>query len=283
MADKKKKGGVEFKSLYMSNIAKALKYYFKNILYILVANAIAVAIYRNFIRAPYLNLVVGWFGVGTDITYIFFYTTLFSLLTIPKVILYGNTVQVMKKKAKNDVIELVSLVFSRFLSVLGTLLIYYVLVLLLTLLGIIPGFIFAFYYFFGIYLTAVGDPNNKKAEDKMGGIQVPSGPAALDRSKNLLRGNLLKFMLMTIIIILITFAISEGFTFLIIENKWKFSGFVRALIRLSIWDIFYIYGAFMFIKLELLEKEVLDEEEEKVKADQEKLNKAAVNKFKGPK
>jgi hypothetical protein len=280
---------IAVKKLYISNTLKTLKYYFKNIFYILSANAFAIFIFETpLIRINYRTYIFGITGNtilynGFSLFSLIYYGTLIALLTIPKVTLYGNTINVMKKKgsAKNDIINLFVLCCSRFLGVLETMLIYFILIIILTACGILPGIIFAFYWYFGIFLSAVGDMNNKIPTSKTGDINVPTGIKALDRSKKLVATNLIRFMLSTIAIFLIIFIVNYIVKRAILYFNFKTGRLLTNYIRLCIWDIFYIYSAYLFSRFQLLEREAIKEVEDVQKKDSDSMKKAMVNKFKG--
>ncbi|MDR3290504.1 MAG: hypothetical protein LBT02_04500 [Rickettsiales bacterium] len=274
---------LKMKSLYLSNVVKSLRYYLKHIFYILFANGVAMFFYyRPFLQIKYRTFLYNYFGFSI-LFYISYYGLLLTILTTFKVILYGNTITIMRKGTKNDIMELLTLSCTRFFSVFGTLITYYILILLLFVLGIIPGILFAFWYIFGIFLSAVGDLNNKIATSKTGDIYIPVGIKALDRSRNLTKGNLLKLMFSLIITTLVVFGVEELVGLAIIKFNFKFGIQATFFIKLCIWDIMYIYLAYIFVKLQSLEREQIAEKEEKQKAESDQLGKAAVNKFKSAK
>ncbi|GMO58295.1 MAG: hypothetical protein Ta2D_04030 [Rickettsiales bacterium] len=271
------------KTLYLNNVVKSLRYYLKNILYILVANSIILFVYySNMIRINYRSFILG-FSSNVNTFNVLYLGSLLSIVTILKVILYGNTITIMRKNTVNDILNLMTLCASRFLNVLGTLLTYYVLVALFTLIGVLPGFFFAFWYSFGIFLSAVGDSNNKIATSKTGDINIPIGIKALDRSKQMLNGNLWKFILATTSAICIVGAIGWGMTALIGLYNIKFTKDIQLFIRLCIWDIFYIYMAYMFTKLQALEGEAIAEKADKEQKEGELIKKAAKDNTKSKK
>ncbi|GMO62217.1 MAG: hypothetical protein Ta2D_08550 [Rickettsiales bacterium] len=265
---------IVIKALYLNNVVKSLRYYMKNILYILVANSIVLFVYySNIIRINYRSFVRG-FSFDNVMFEVLYFGSLLSVVTILKVILYGNTITIMRKNTVNDVVNLILLCLTRFFSVLGTLLTYYVLIILFTLLGALPGFFFAFWYSFGIFLSAIGDSNNKIATSKTGDINIPVGIKALDRSKQMLNGNLWKFIFSTTFAIAVVWVVGWCIEMLIGLYNIRFTRDIQLFIRLCIWDIFYIYMAYMFTKLQALEAEAMAEKNDKEQKESELIKKA---------
>ncbi|MDR0423265.1 MAG: hypothetical protein LBH46_01605 [Rickettsiales bacterium] len=265
MVSGKKAGfkGYEFimSNLYFSNIFKSFKYYFKHFLYIVVANGIALFVYRKFLYRSF------------PIRDIFNLLLMIALLSIIKIILYSNSIVKMKKSIPNDTMDLVGLTFKRFVPVLTTLLIYFIMVGFFALFFIIPGIYFLISYVFGIFFAAFGDMNEKNKEGYKGDIVYISGIEALERSKRITKGNRIKFLFMTVVAVGVVYGLQELVMFIVGNFQLKWTVQIRRFVTLCIWDILYIYFAYIFMKLCLLEKEILDK-----KADEEKKEKDAMEK-----
>lgn len=272
---KKKKSTVDIRLFLFRNIKKSFKYYFKNILYILFANIVGFIIINNFFKTQYAIFIMKFFStpISFNIAYYGSFILLFSTI---KIILYGNTVCVMKAKGANDIKDLFSLVIKRFLPTLGTFIIYMFAVLFLSLLLVIPGIVFFFYYYFAVFLCAVGDINNKEKNT----MKVLNGGKALARSYNLVKNNLIRFMLLTIIMALITYALQVGVITLIVRFGFVMNNLIYNIVRFCIFDLIIIYSALMFTKFESIENDVIEEEFKNNQEEQAMLNQAAINNFK---
>ena len=271
---KKNKNDIDIRLFLFKNIKKTFKYYFKNILYILFINIVGFYIINAFLKVPYAILIMKFFSTPTtfDIAYYGSFLIFFSTI---KIILYGNTVYIMNRNAVNDIRELFFLVLKRFLPVVGTFLIYIIAVLFLSLLLIIPGVVFFFYYYFSVFLCAVGDINNKEKNKE----KILNGGKALARSYNLVRNNLLRFMILTVVIAFITYFIQVSFIKFLFKLDIILSNTTYNIIRFTIWDIFIIYSALMYVKLQGIENDAIEGDLDAKRKEQIMLNKAAVNKF----
>ena len=272
---KKKKSTVDIRLFLFRNIKKSFKYYFKNIFYILFTNFVGFIIINNFFKTKYAIFLMKFFStrIFFDIAYYGLFILLFSTI---KIILYGNTICVMKSGGVNDIKDLFSLVIKRFLPTLGTFIIYIFVVLFFSLLLVIPGIVFFFYYYFAVFLCAVGDINNKDKNT----MKIINGGKALARSYNLVKNNLFRFMLLTITIVLITYFLQAGIMTFIIQSGFAINNLFYNAIRFSIFDLIIIYSALIFTKFEGIENDVIEEEFKNDQEEQAMLNQAAVNNFK---
>ena len=268
----KKKKSVDIRLFILRNIMKTIKYYFKNIFYILFMNVVCFLILNKLFEQYYSGFILKFFS--SHGAYKIAYSTIFIILfSAIKVILYGNTVYVMKSNGTNDIKDLFESVLKRFLPTIGTFIFYTVVCLFLTCL--IVGPIFLFYYYFAIFLCAVGDVNNK---DK----NVPTvlnGAKALSRSYALVSGNLIRFSLLTIIMIFLTYYLNKYTISTIIELDFIFKSTTYNMISLCIFDLLIIYSSLMFVKLEGIENDLIQNDAGDIK-DIALLNKAAINNFK---
>jgi hypothetical protein len=238
-------------NLYFKNIFKSLRYYFKHIFYILIMNGIALFIYRKFL--------VKTFPIKDEINLFL----MICLVSIIKIILYGNTIIVMKKQTPNDTMELIGFVFKKFIPVGITMLMYFLMVGFASLFFVLPGLYILVSYSLGLFFVAAGDMNNKSkkvSKTDVSEINYPVGIIALERSSKILKKNKWKFLFMTIFTAGMIYGIQESIIFCIKMANLKFSLQIRRFIILCIWDIFYVYLAYIFMKLCYLEKETIEKQ-----------------------
>ena len=274
MKKKKNTISVDIRLFLFRNIKKTFKYYFKNILYILFANIVCFFIKNKFFNFSYTSFILKFFSTPLSFN-IAYYGIFLALFSTAKIILYGNTIYVMKNNGTNDVKDLFGLVIKRYLPTLGTLIIYIISISFLGLLLVIPGILFFFYYYFAVFLCAVGDVNNKEKNDP----KVLNGGKALARSYNLVSGNLIRFSLLTIIICIIAYFINKFIIITTLQLGFIFTKFTYNVISLCVYDIILIYSSLMFIKLESIENDVIEKESGNNKEEQAMLNQAAINNF----
>jgi hypothetical protein len=273
------------------NIKKVIKYYFKNFFYIIAMNSIAVFLFWRFWR-PSFHAFVARFAKPGLFYDIFYYAIVLIPVSVVKIILYGNTVYVMKLNGKNDLKNLILLLVKRFFPVLATVLLYLIVVFVLTCFGGIPGIMFFFYYHFSSYLTAVGDINYKNIKQEMKTakieeIRILQAGQALGRSFDLVKSNLIRLIFLTAIFVLVMSLSQIGLVWAIkyvIRNfNYIPSTAIFTTLKFCLYDIIYLYSAFLFVRFEDMEKDVLEEEKEKLENEKRLLDKASVNKFKGAK
>lgn len=276
MAKKKKKIiNVDIKLWIFRNIKKTFKYYFKNIVYIFCFNLISFLIINNFLKVPYYGLMANLFSSPMSFR-IGYYGSFLAIFYSLKVILYSNTTYTMKINGVNDVRELFVLLIKRFLPTLGTFIIYVVAVLFFGLFLIIPGILFIFYYYFAVFICALGDLNNKEKNEP----KRMTGAKPLGRSFMLVKGNLLRFMTMTTIISCIVFIIYKVFLkVLLFLNLADIGNTLFNTFSFCIFDIMVIYSTVMFIKFEGIENDVIEEQSRKNMEEQVMMNQAAINNF----
>ena len=270
----KRKISVDIRLFLIRNVFKTLKYYFKSIWYILFTNVVLISIFYKLIKLPY-SLFLSRHIKSYTLYNILCYGIFIVFLYVIKIILYGNAVYMIKRGSGNDIKELFSNVVKRFMPTLGTFMLYLCAVLLFSLLLILPGVLFFFYYFFAVFLCAIGDLNNKKESNP----EIMSGVKALSRSYVLVKGNLIRFAILSCVMIFITYFM---YVFAINSIKildFRLNSLMLNIILNSVYDMLVIYGIVMFIKLEGIENDVMEEEINASMEEQALLNTAAVNNF----
>lgn len=272
---KKKKSNVDIRLFLFRNIRKTFKYYFKNIFYILFTNIVGFLIINSFFKTQYAIFLIK--HISTSLSFnLAYYGTFILLFSTIKIVLYGNTVAVMKTKGTNDIKDLFFLVAKRFFPTLGTFIVYIFVVLFFGLLFIIPGIVFFFYYYFAVFLCAVGDINNKEKNT----MKLLNSGKALARSYNLVKNNLIRFMTLTIIICVIAYCLQKATLIFIADLGFTLNNLTYNVIKFSILDLIIIYSALMFTKFEGIENDVIEEEFKNNQEEQAMLNQAAINNFK---
>ena len=271
----KKKQKLDTRLFIIRNTRKTLKYYFKNIFYILFMNFAVFYAFNVFFKDKYATMISSLTKSDTSLLYKILYYGIFLLIFYTmKIILYGNTIYIMRKDGKNDIKDLFSIVSRRFLSTLGTFIFYIFTVIFFTCLLVLPGIIFAFYFFFAMYLSSLGDLN----EDN----KMLNGAKALGRSYRLVKGNLFRFMFMTFVIVFLALFVEQTIIAILVDIlEIELSSFTLNAIRLTAFDMLIIYTSLLFNKLEGIENDVL--EEKAFKKDQQEelmMREAAVNQFK---
>ena len=271
----KKKQKLDTRLFIIRNTRKTLKYYFKNIFYILFMNFAVFYAFNVFFKDKYATMISSLTKSDTSLLYKILYYGIFLLIFYTmKIILYGNTIYIMRKDGKNDIKDLFSIVSRRFLSTLGTFIFYIFTVIFFTCLLVLPGIMFAFYFFFAMYLSSLGDLN----EDN----KMLNGAKALGRSYRLVKGNLFRFMFMTFVIVFLALFVEKTIIAILVDIlEIELSSFTLNAIRLTAFDMLIIYTSLLFNKLESIENDVL--EEKAFKKDQQEelmMREAAVNQFK---
>lgn len=270
----KKKQKLDTRLFIIRNTRKTLKYYFKNIFYILFMNFAVFYAFDVFFKYKYTTMILSIAKSDTLLFKILYYGIFLLIFYTMKIILYGNTIYIIRKDGKNDIKDLISIVSRRFLSTLGTFIFYIFTVMFFTCLLVLPGVIFAFYFFFAMYLSSLGDIN----EDN----KILNGAKALGRSYRLVKGNLFRFMFMTFIITFLAFFVEKTIIAIFVNIlEIELSSFTLNAIRLMAFDMLIIYTSLLFNKLEGIENDVL--EEKAFKKDQQEeimMREAAVNQFK---
>ena len=271
----KKKQKLDTRLFIIRNTRKTLKYYFKNIFYILFMNFAVFYAFNVFFKDKYATMISSLTKSDTSLLYKILYYGIFLLIFYTmKIILYGNTIYIMRKDGKNDIKDLFSIVSRRFLSTLGTFIFYIFTVIFFTCLLVLPGIMFAFYFFFAMYLSSLGDLN----EDN----KMLNGAKALGRSYRLVKGNLFRFMFMTFVIVFLALFVEKTIIAILVNIlKIELSSFTLNAIGLTAFDMLIIYTSLLFNKLEGIENDVL--EEKAFKKDQQEelmMREAAVNQFK---
>lgn len=271
----KKKQKLDTRLFIIRNTRKTLKYYFKNIFYILFMNFAVFYAFNVFFKDKYATMISSLTNSDTSLLYKILYYGIFLLIFYTmKIILYGNTIYIMRKDGKNDIKDLFSIVSRRFLSTLGTFIFYIFTVIFFTCLLVLPGIMFAFYFFFAMYLSSLGDLN----EDN----KMLNGAKALGRSYRLVKGNLFRFMFMTFVIVFLALFVEKTIIAIVVDIlEIELSSFTLNAIRLTAFDMLIIYTSLLFNKLEGIENDVL--EEKAFKKDQQEelmMREAAVNQFK---
>ena len=139
MAKKKKKNKVDTRLFIIRNTKKTLKYYFKNILYILFMNFIVFLIYDKIFKNEFMLFVSRFLLIGSMPFY--FFTIILPLVAFYtiKVILYTNAIYIVRNGGINDIGDLFSTVTERFLPVFGTFLLYIASILFFTATSTIPA------------------------------------------------------------------------------------------------------------------------------------------------
>ena len=270
----KKKQELDTRLFVVRNVRKTLKYYFKNIFYILFMNFAVFYAFNIFFKYKYTTMILSLAKSDTLLFETLYYGIFLLIFYTIKIILYGNTIYIMRKDAKNDIVDLFLTVSRRFLSTLGTFILYIFSVMFFTCLLVLPGIMFAFYFFFAMYLSSLGDLN----EDN----KMMNGAKALGRSYRLVKGNLFRFMFMTFIIVFLALFVEKAIIAIFVDIlEIKLSSFTLNAIRLMAFDMLIIYTSLLFNKLEGIENDVL--EEKAFKKDQQEeimMREAAVNQFK---
>lgn len=148
--------------------------------------------------------------------------------------------------------------FKRFMPVCGMIIFFIVVISFFGLFLVLPGVLFFFYYFFSIYLCGIGDINNKEN----GEIALLNGIKALNRSYNLVKGNLFRFIFLTLIIMSITYFSEEFLIGYIFRLNIGLDEITKNIISFSIYDILVIYAVSIFLNLEKIESDIKEEEDE---------------------
>lgn len=248
---KKKKSGVDTRLFIFRNTNKTLKYYFKNIFYILFMNFVVFVIYDKLFKTEYILLVLKIININT----VSFYTCCYAIPLIAfysiKVILYTNTIYIVRNGGINDLSDLFITVVHRFLPVFGTFLLYIFTVMFFGLLLVIPGIMAIFYFYFSVFLSAIGDLNDGK--------KLLSGGKALARSYQLVKGNLIRFSLTVCIIAFISLILEKTIIIILLIFNFKIDNSFSQAIWFTAFDTLVICGALLINKLSSIESEYLAE------------------------
>lgn len=248
---KKKKSGVDTRLFIFRNTKKTLKYYFKNILYILFMNFVIFAIYDKVFKIEYMLFILRLVNINNFSFYTFCYIIPLIAFYSIKVILYSNTIYIVRKGGINDIKDLLFTVLRRFLPVFGTFILYIFTVLFFTALLIIPGIMAIFYFYFAVFLSAIGDLND--------GRKLLTGAKAIARSFQLVNGNLIRFSLTIFFVTICGFIIEQILIIIFNILNIKIENTISQAIWFTGFDILVICGALLINKFSSIESEYLAE------------------------
>lgn len=251
MAKKKKKNKVDTRLFIIRNTKKTLKYYFKNILYILFMNFFVFIIYDKLFRNEFMLFVGRFLLIGSIPFYICTIFLPFVAFYTIKVILYSNAIYIVRNGGINDIGDLFSTVTDRFLPVFGTFLLYIATVLFFSLFLVLPGIASIFYFFFAVYLSALGDLNDGK--------KFLNGGKALARSFQLVKKNLIRFSLTITLLAISAFLIEKTLLIIIQLVGIPVDISVARAVLYTALDVIVICGALLINKFESIESEYLAE------------------------
>lgn len=257
----KKKTTVDTKLRVFKNIKDTFKYYFKNILYIVVLNILLLVIAEIFFANNYALLISKFFGVAmlnTKVFYILYYGLPIFILYSFKSIFFSSIMYSQRSNTSSSLIEAFSVSSKRLLPVCVMIVVFLIVVSFFGLFLILPGVLFFFYYFFSIYLCGIGDINNKENSE----IILLSGTNALSRSYNLVKGNLIRFILLTIIVIGITYFTEKFLISYAFKLNVGLDEITKNIMSFSIYDILIIFTISVFFNLEKIEFDIKEEEDE---------------------
>ncbi|MDD2839520.1 MAG: hypothetical protein PHY80_00120 [Rickettsiales bacterium] len=252
----KKKTTVDTKLGIFKNIKDTFKYYLKNIFYIIAFNLIVLVITEIFFVNTYTLTISRLFSVSTfNIVY---YGLPIFILYVFKSIFFSDILYSQKYNTISSLMEAFGMSFKRFLPVCGTTIFFLVVISFFGLFLILPGILFLFYYFFSIYLCGLGDVNNKENSE----VVLLNGINALSRSYNLVKGNLFRFMFLTLIIGSLTYFAERSLISYIFKLNIGLNDVTKNIISFSVYDIIIIYTISVFLNLEKIEADVKEEEDE---------------------
>ncbi|HSQ97892.1 MAG TPA: hypothetical protein VLL98_04195 [Rickettsiales bacterium] len=257
MKKNKKKTSVNTKLKVFQNIKETLKYYFKNILYILGLNILIFSIFETFFARNYSMLVSKFFDLYTTNFYIIYNSLILLVFFVFKSIFFSNIINNQKNNTSNSLLETFGISFKRFFSVFGTTVFFLITITFFGLFLILPGILFFFYYFFSIYLCAIGDTNNRSS----GGTLILHGIKAFGRSYNLVKGNLFRFIFMTIIVAVLIYFSEKSIISYIADLHVELNLITKNIIINSIYDLAIIYTILIFLNLQKIESEIRIEED----------------------
>ena len=251
MAKKKKKNKVDTRLFIIRNTKKTLKYYFKNILYILFMNFIVFLIYDKIFKNEFMLFVSRFLLIGSMPFY--FCTIILPLVAFYtiKVILYTNAIYIVRNGGINDIGDLFSTVTERFLPVFGTFLLYIASILFFSLFLVLPGIATIFYFFFAVYLSALGDLNDGK--------KFINGGKALARSFQLVKKNLIRFSSTITLLAISAFIIEKTLLFIVKASGIPVDISISKAVLFTALDVIVICGALLINKFESIESEYLAE------------------------
>lgn len=248
---KKKKSSVDTRLFIFRNTKKTLKYYFKNIFYVFFMNLVVFVIYDKLFKTEYILFILKFININN----ISFYTLCYAIPLIAfytiKVILYTHTIYIVRNGGINDIKDLFSTVVDRFVPVFGTFILYVCAILFFGLLFVIPGIIAIFYFYFSVYLSAIGDLNDGK--------KLLSGGKALARSYQLVKGNLIRFSLTISIIAFISLILEKIALISLLIFDIKVDNSFSQAIWFTAFDTLVICGALLINKLSSIESDYLAE------------------------
>ncbi len=252
----KKKTTVDTKLRIFKNIKDTFKYYFKNILYIVSLNIIIFAVAKLFFADNYILLIGRIFPVS--MFYIIYYGLPVFTFYVFKSIFFSNILYNQRSSTSSSLIEALGMASKRFLPVCGMTVFFLLVVSFFGLFLILPGVILLFYYFFSIYLCGIGDINNKEN----GEIILLNGIKALSRSYNIVKGNLFRFIFLTLIIGGLTYFVENQLISYVLKLNIGLDDITKNIISFSIYDIMIIYLTSVFFNLEKIEADIKEEEDE---------------------
>ena len=151
----------------------------------------------------------------------------------------------------NDIGDLFSTVTERFLPVFGTFLLYIASILFFSLFLVLPGIATIFYFFFAVYLSALGDLNDGK--------KFINGGKALARSFQLVKKNLIRFSSTITLLAISAFVIEKTLLFIVKTSGIPVDISISKAVLFTALDVIVICGALLINKFESIESEYLAE------------------------
>jgi hypothetical protein len=257
-AKNKKKSKVDTRLKIFNIIGNTIKCYIKNFIYIFCLNLVIFTICELFIKKNYIVLLNKVFSIQSIGFYIVFYGFPLFIMYAFKTTFFSSVLYNQKSNTDSSIMEALDMSFKRFLPIFGNIFLFALTALFFGLFFVIPGILFLFYCYFSAYLCGIGDINNTEN----GNVVLLNGTKAFARSYNLVKGNFLRFVFLTIVVVAFIYFANKSLISYIISLKIGLNEITQNIISFSIFDIAIIYSILVFFKLEKIESDTKDEKDE---------------------
>lgn len=256
MSKREKKITINTKLKFFSILKDTLKYYFKNIFYIFILNIVFFALFESLIRPYYYTFIGNIFKVRSLNFNVAYYFGVCLLLYSFKIGFFNNVIYNQKSGSTGGFMESLSLGCKRFFPIMLSIILFLLTSAILSF--VIVGIFLFFYYFFSIYLHGFGDPNDKDGAT----LRILKISRSFSRSFALVKGNLFRFAIFTVIFCFTMYYLNQGLLNYINPKQMQINHATLQVITFSICDFMLIYTIIVFLNLAKIESDIKDKKDE---------------------
>jgi len=241
------------KLLFLKTFTKTNRFYFGNLLYILIINALYVFFLADFFVQKLMVYVVPHLSISIKMIELFIFSLMIAFFCLIKIVFYTHSTEAMNKGIPNDILVLLISLFTRFFVVFGTFVIVLGLSIFSFFILIIPGILCVVYNYSTLVISSI----REKKDGNIMGARMMMGPSAIARSYTIVRGNFFRVVFFTFLAVGFIVCVAEGFCF--IANSLEINSDIVRLIKFSLYDFIIIFNIVVTFKLEKLEDDSIKE------------------------